>query len=295
MLNVKLEVFEGPFDLLFKLIEKHKIDIYDIPIALIAEEYCAEVEKMEKKDIDNIGEFLIMAATLLKIKSKMLLPDDEQDEDVEDPRLELVERLLEYKKFKDVCDTLRQMEEDSSEIAFKGNQKLLEDFKNEIDYDSFLEGADMNVLTQAFLKIMKQEHKEKEKPNDDDARRHITDTVRKRRVYTVEMQMSIIYDRLMNLDNVKFSELFSEEQDKMEKVMTFLALLEMIKMKKLKCSQDEIFGEITIEKADDFESGLEFNDDEISIDRVENPDEVKEEQEEQEEVKEDNNDTNNEE
>ena len=79
MLNVKLEVFEGPFDLLYKLIEKHKIDIYDIPIALITEKYVEEVEAMEEKNIDNIGEFLIMAATLLKIKSKMLLPQEDED------------------------------------------------------------------------------------------------------------------------------------------------------------------------------------------------------------------------
>ena len=101
MLNVKLDVFEGPFDLLFKLIEKHKIDIYDIPMALITEKYVEEVEAMEEKNIDNIGEFLIMAATLLKIKSKMLLPaEKDENEEEQDPRLELVSRLLEYKKYK---------------------------------------------------------------------------------------------------------------------------------------------------------------------------------------------------
>ncbi|MCQ2978393.1 MAG: segregation/condensation protein A [Clostridia bacterium] len=270
MLNVKLEVFEGPFDLLFKLIEKHKIDIYDIPMALITEEYVKEVEAMKEKDIDNIGEFLIMAATLLKIKSKMLLPAevDENEEEL-DPRLELVTRLLEYKKFKDVCDTLRQMEEEAGDIAFKGNQKILEEFKEAIDIDVLLEGVDMDVLTQAFLKIMKQEKKDKEVVDEEDVKKHITDTVRKKRVFTVEMQMNHIYDKLSHCDNCKFSELFGDEQEKMEKVMTFCALLEMIKMKKLKVTQDETFGEITIEKADDFDNGLEFNADSINVDKVE--------------------------
>ncbi|MCQ2910620.1 MAG: segregation/condensation protein A [Clostridia bacterium] len=275
MLNVKLEVFEGPFDLLYSLIEKHKIDIYDIPMAFIASEYVKEVEAMEEKDIDNIGEFLIMAATLLKIKSKMLLPleKDENDEEI-DPRLELVTRLLEYKRFKDVCEELRAMEEESGDIAFKGNQKILQEYKESIDYDTFLEGVNMDVLTQAFLKIMKQERKPEEKPDDKETAHHIEETVRKKRVFTVEMQMTHIYDRLSNFDNVKFSELFEDSEDKMEKVMTFLALLEMIKMKKLKVTQDEIFGEINIEKADEFDEGIDFEsaDMDINVDRI---DEIK--------------------
>jgi segregation and condensation protein A len=98
---VKLEVFEGPLDLLLHLIEKNKIDIYDIPIALITEQYMDYLKEMEKQDLDNMSEFLVMAATLLKIKSRMLLPQEETDEEEpEDPRQELVERLLEYKKYR---------------------------------------------------------------------------------------------------------------------------------------------------------------------------------------------------
>ena len=277
MLNVKLEVFEGPFDLLFKLIEKHKIDIYDIPMALICKEFVEEVEKLQETNIDNIGEFLIMAATLLKIKSKMLLPDDEEGELEEDPRLELVAKLLEYKKFKEVCSTLREMEEESSQIAFKGNTALFEEMKGMIDYDSFLEGVNMDTLTQAFLNILKSEKKQKDAPDEKDTAKNITDTVRRKRVFTVEMQMASIYDKLIVFDEIKFEDLFGEEQDKMEKIMTFCALLEMMKMKKIKAVQEETFGEIIISKADDFETGIDYNID-INVDKVEEDKPAEEEQ-----------------
>lgn len=269
MLNVKLDVFEGPFDLLFKLIEKHKIDIYDIPMALITEKYVEEVEAMEEKNIDNIGEFLIMAATLLKIKSKMLLPaEKDENEEEQDPRLELVSRLLEYKKYKEVATTLRQMEEETGMLAFKGNTSLIEEFKNVIDFDDFLEGVDMDVLTQAFLKIIKDDKKKDEGKSEEEVARNISEKVRRRRVFTVEMQMTAIYDKLRNAKNLNFKELFGAEEEKMEKVMTFLALLEMMKMKKITVTQESTFGDIIISKTDDFETGIDYDID-INVDKIE--------------------------
>lgn len=251
MLNVKLEVFEGPFDLLYKLIEKHKIDIYDIPIALITEKYVEEVEAMDEKDIDNIGEFLIMAATLLKIKSKMLLPPDEDEqEEAEDPRLELVARLIEYKKYKEASETLRKMEEESNEVFFKPQNTLLEEFKNTLDVDEFLSGVSIDSLTNAFLNIARQVKKDVV-IDDEEIKDKIRDTVTRKRIYTVEQKMDLLVDRIKSSKNLKFEELFEEDSNRQEKVVTFLALLELMKLKAIKVMQEGTFGQITISNVED--------------------------------------------
>ena len=117
---VKLEVFEGPLDLLLHLIEKNKVDIYDIPIVLITEQYLDYVSKMDTKDMDVMSEFLVMAATLVRIKSKMLLPvEEEEEEEFEDPRQELVERILEYKMYKYASYELKDRQVDAGRMVFK--------------------------------------------------------------------------------------------------------------------------------------------------------------------------------
>ena len=116
---VKLEVFEGPLDLLLHLIEKNKVDIYDIPIVLITEQYLDYVSKMDTKDMDVMSEFLVMAATLVRIKSKMLLPvEEEEEEEFEDPRQELVERILEYKMYKYASYELKDRQVDAGRMVF---------------------------------------------------------------------------------------------------------------------------------------------------------------------------------
>ena len=117
---VKLEVFEGPLDLLLHLIDKHKIDIYDIPIVMITEQYMEYIQQMETKDMDVMSEFLVMAATLVRIKSKMLLPPEvNEEEEIVDPRQELVERLLEYKMYKYASYELKDKQLDASTMMFK--------------------------------------------------------------------------------------------------------------------------------------------------------------------------------
>ncbi|MEG1741768.1 MAG: segregation/condensation protein A, partial [Acetivibrio sp.] len=119
-ISVKLEAFEGPLDLLLHLIDKNKVNIYDIPIAMITEQYLEYIAAMKTKDMDIMSEFLVMAATLLNIKSRMLLPKDEtQEEEEEDPRKELVERLLEYKMYKYISYELKDRQEDASKVLFK--------------------------------------------------------------------------------------------------------------------------------------------------------------------------------
>ena len=158
---VKLEVFEGPLDLLLHLIDKNKIDIYDIPIVLITEQYMEYVEMMEKKDLDVMSEFLVMAATLLKIKSKMLLPKEEKEEDgeEEDPRQELVERLLEYKMYKYASLELKDRQLDASYQLYKKPTipKSVADYKEEVDLEQLLEGVTLGKLHAVFRSIMKKQ------------------------------------------------------------------------------------------------------------------------------------------
>ena len=126
-INVRLDAFEGPFDLLFHLIEKNEIDIYDIPIAQLTEQYIAFLEQADYKNMDGMSEFVIMAATLLEIKSNMLLPKQKETEQQADPREELVNKLLEYKKFKEVTQDLKKREETASFVLYKQADKAIEE------------------------------------------------------------------------------------------------------------------------------------------------------------------------
>ena len=139
-LQVKLEVFDGPLDLLLHLIEKNKVDIFDIPIVLITEQYLDYVRKMDTKDMDVMSEFLVMAATLVKIKSKMLLPaEEEEQEEEEDPRQELVERLLEYKMYKYASFELKDRQVDAGKVFFKEPSipDEIKNYKDEVDLEEY--------------------------------------------------------------------------------------------------------------------------------------------------------------
>ena len=157
---VKLEVFEGPLDLLLHLIEKNRIDIYDIPIVLITEQYLEYIEKMHMEDMDTLSEFLVMAATLIKIKSKMLLPPDEEDESEEnntDPRTELVERLLEYKMYKYASYELKDRQIEAAKVLYK-KQDMPDEvtyYEEEIDAGELLEGVTMKQLQDLFEMVLK--------------------------------------------------------------------------------------------------------------------------------------------
>lgn len=140
-IQVKLEAFDGPLDLLLHLIEKNKVDIFDIPIVLITEQYLEYVSEMDTKDMDIMSEFLVMAATLVKIKSKMLLPREEAEEEEEDdPRQELVERLLEYKMYKYASFELKDRQIDAGKVFYKSPTlpDEVKNFKEEVDYDELL-------------------------------------------------------------------------------------------------------------------------------------------------------------
>ena len=159
-IDVKLNVFEGPLDLLLHLIEKNKVNIYDIPIVTITEQYLEYVNNMEEEDLDVMSEFLVMAATLIKIKSKMLLPKDEEDpEDEEDPREELVRRLLEYKMYKCMANELKDRQLDAGKVWYK--KKDIPDevlaYEEPVNLEELVGDIRLSDLNRIFQSIMKRQ------------------------------------------------------------------------------------------------------------------------------------------
>ena len=244
-INVHLEAFEGPFDLLFHLIEKNEIDIYDIPIAQLTEQYIAFLEQAEYKNMDGMSEFLLMAATLIEIKSKLLLPKQKQEQPQQDPREELVNKLLEYKKFKEITGVFKTREETAALVLYKEADKAVEKLKQsnkqDLDLDKFLCGITLDNLYEAFTEVMKR-------------RETKVDRVRssfksvERDLYTIDEKIDYIRDLLILRPSVSFYTIFRPKAVKMEIVVTFLALLELIKMKEVSVSQKEAFSEILITK-----------------------------------------------
>ncbi len=216
--QVALPIFEGPMDLLLHLIRENKLDIYDIPIADITQKYLDTLELMKEFDLEVAGDFLVLAATLIHIKSRMLLPPDEpaKGEEPEDPRTELVERLLEFEKFKETTKDFRRLEdvwrlvfsrppvEDDREIIVQEpSQPMLFDF-NLFD------------LLSAFKKMLE---------NTPAGMGEIT-----REVLTVKDKINTIIERLEGLDNMRFDDLFIGTRTRRELVVTFLALLEILRL-----------------------------------------------------------------
>ena len=240
---VKLEVFEGPLDLLLHLIEKNKIDIYDIPIALITEQYMDYLKAMEKQDLDNMSEFLVMAATLLKIKSKMLFPQEEtEEEEQEDPRQELVERLLEYKMYKYMSLELRDRHTDADKMMFKKSTLPPEvaDFKEEINLEELIGDLTLSKLNDIFQSVMK-----KQVDKIDPVRSKFGKIEKEE----VNLSKKMRYVQEYGLANKKFSfrKLLEEQSDKMDLIVTFLCVLELMKMGRVSIVQEEIFDDILIE------------------------------------------------
>lgn len=231
--KVKLEIFEGPLDLLFYLIKKDEINIHDIPIATITNQYLQYLDLMRLLDLDIAGEFLVMAATLMQIKSKMLLPPEETEvqEEEEDPRAELVRRLLEYRKFKEVAGRLQDMEGRQKEIFSRPSSKELVDDSSEED-ELYFEANIFDLLT-AFSKVLKEVPKDK-------FYEVVKDEV------TVSEKIHEIFHLLVKSPVVYFLELFRQAKSKMQIIATFLALLELIRMKEVLVKQDRVFGDIKI-------------------------------------------------
>lgn len=243
-LNVTLETYEGPLDILINLIEKNKIDIYDIPISSLTDQYMEFIRNMEGASMESMSEFIVMAATLLEIKSKMLLPKDETENPQEetDHREELVRRLLEYKKFKQISEIFAEREDLSGQSVYKGLDKtIVSQIKKEMppDIDEILNGVNLEMLFDAFEEVLKR------KENKTDKIRSSFNSVTKS-VFNINDKIQYISDLLVIKDKLSFKSIFRPDCPTGEIVVTFLAVLELIKMKKIIVEQNSIFDEITI-------------------------------------------------
>ena len=234
--KVKLDIFEGPLDLLLYLIQKEEVDISDIPIAKITDQYLEYLELMKLLDLNIAGEFLVMAATLMHIKSKMLLPPEQVDGEVkpeEDPRAELVRRLLEYRKFKEAASELSQMESHHKHFFARVGPGINIDELPQ-PTDTFFEAGLFDLIT-AFTKVLK------------DVPKDIFYKVVKDE-FTVSEKIHDILHMVIDKKKVLFTDLFKAARTKFEIITIFLALLELIKIREIIVLQASPFGEIEIMK-----------------------------------------------
>lgn len=241
-ISVKLEAFDGPLDLLLHLIEKNKIDIFDIPIVEITNQYMDIISQMETKDMDVMSDFLLMAATLLRIKSKMLLPVEVNEEgEEEDPRAELVERLLEYKTYKYASLELKDLQVDASKQIFKSPTipEEISDYREEIDISELLGDVTLAKLQKIFQSVMRKQI------DKIDPIRSKFGKIEKEQV-SLPDRMNYIEQYAKKHQQFNFRTLLEEQSDKMMVIVSFLGILELMKVGKLKIVQENIFDDIWI-------------------------------------------------
>ena len=239
---VKLEVFEGPLDLLLHLIDKNKVDIYDIPIVEITEQYLDYIKQMESEDMNVMSEFLLMAATLIDIKCRMLLPKEVNEEgEEEDPRAELVQKLLEYKMYKYMSFELRDRQVDAARNMYRA-QKLPEEvaaYKPPINYEELVGDMTLNKLHEIFKSMVK-----KQEDKIDPIRSQYGNIEKEE----IDMDAKMLYVEAYAKEHKSFSfrRLLEKQSSKMEIIVTFLIILELMKTGKITISQENIFDDIVI-------------------------------------------------
>jgi len=241
--EIKLPLFEGPFDLLLFFIERDELDIYDIPIYKITEDFLDYIHHLEKLNVELASEFILVAATLMRIKAKLLLPRpsiDDQGNEI-DPREELVRNLLEYKRYKSVIGELTKLELDRLGRESRGN--LLHEIKNlseTIDVESELQDLDLYKMMRVFEKVLSRYELEKNKP--------IHQVVQY--AFTISSQKDYILNRLIKSVNgkISFAEMVSEKPDKILVIFNFLAILELLQLNEVTLHIGEGFNNFWVEK-----------------------------------------------
>ena len=230
---IHLPVFDGPFDLLLHLIRENQVDIYDIPIAQITDQYLAYLSAMEEMDLDIASSFLIMAATLLSIKAKMLLPSvANEDEEIEDAREELVHDLLEYMRFKEAAQSMAALHEASTKRIARPNEEDL--YVHMFSRANPLDGKTLDDLQKAFWSVLNRAHKESDMVLSIE-REHIT----------LRDKLDELYALISSAHQVVFfSRIFDSCRSRMEMIVAFLALLELVRQKVIVAEQSENYGEI---------------------------------------------------
>ncbi|MBT1702687.1 segregation and condensation protein A [Chryseosolibacter indicus] len=224
--EVKLPLFEGPFDLLLFFIERDELDIYDIPISKITNDFLDYIHHMEHLNIEVASEFILVAATLMRIKSKMLLPRPQLDDlgNEIDPREELVKHLLEYKKYKSVVDTFQKMEEDELMKEKRGNLvKELKSLAESTNVEAELQDVTVFKLMTVFEKVMKRFAAEKNKP--------VHQVIQY--PYTVEGQKKYLIEEVQKRDRIAFTELIQSYPTRLGLIFNFLAILEMLALQQI--------------------------------------------------------------
>ncbi len=242
--EVKLDAFTGPLDLLLHLIRKHEIDIYDIPVSLITHQYLEYLQLMKELNLSFAGEFVVMAATLIQIKSRMLLPQEagslaaEEEEEGEDPRSELVRRLVEYQQFKEVAGQLSEREKFWRDMFQRESQhvapvrEVLMDDVSMFDLLGALQEVVIRTETQVVVNITPE-------------------------TLTVQDRINGIIERLEENPSITFTELFDDATTRLDIIVTFLALLELVRMKLVRIFQGDLFGPIRISRTFLPETGVE--------------------------------------
>jgi len=247
--EIKLPLFEGPFDLLLFFIERYELDIYDIPISTITKDFLDYLHQMEQLNVEVASEFILVAATLMRIKSKMLLPRpqlDEQGNEI-DPREELVKHLLEYKKYKSVIENFHKMEEVELLKEKRGNlMKELKVLAESTNVEAELQDVTIFKLMTVFEKILKRQEAEKNKP--------VHQVIQY--PYTVEGQKKFLLDELTSKQRISFTELIETYPTRIGVIFNFLAILEMLALQLLTIQIGEGFGNFWIGKAEPKEAIL---------------------------------------
>ena len=242
-LTVKLQVFEGPLDLLLYLLDKNKVNIYDIPIVEITAQYMEYIAEMKRQDLDVLSEFLVMAATLIDIKSKMLLPRDPDDEEeVTDPRAELVQQLLEYKMYKCMAYELKDRQVDAQRVMFKKPtipEEVLE-YQEPLNVEELVSDVTLAKLNEIFKSIMRKQQ------DKIDPLRSKFGKIEKEEV-SLEEKTEYLENYATTHKHFSFRSLLEAQSSKVEVIVTFLAILELMKTGKILISQEHIFDDIQID------------------------------------------------
>ncbi|MDK2584988.1 segregation/condensation protein A [Romboutsia sedimentorum] len=233
--NIQLQVYEGPLDLLYDLISKHKIDIKDISIIDITKQYIKYIEMLEKMDLEITSEFITMASKLLEVKSKYLLFKQKSDEEVEDPRLELMEQLEEYRKFKIAAENLKDNIIYIDELYYRKKEELIIDEKVNLD----------EISIEAIMKILP--HILKVKKIEEEANDEKLNKIVRGRIVSVEEKTRYIRDIIKETNEIQFTKII-HTSDKDEIIATFLSILELIKCREIIVEQNIFFDDIIIKR-----------------------------------------------
>lgn len=241
--EIKLPLFEGPFDLMLFFIERDELDIYDIPISKITNDFLDYVHQLEKMEIELASDFILFAATLMKIKSRMLLPRPELNEQGEeiDPREELVRNLLEYKKYKSVIEELSQMEIDRMSREKRGNlAKELQELSKVEDVDAEMQHVDLYKLLKVFQKCMA-----KLATRSEETKHTVIQYP-----YTIEQQKDFVLEKISFKKQVPFTEFITYKPDKIFVIYTFLAILELLQLSQVTILIGEGYNNFWVEKTE---------------------------------------------